>query len=353
MTHKMLTLKSGSCFVMPGADATPASRDFAPATTISLAVTTLVLAGLAFATSAAATEGGLGRVVQGTNVQPKAGIVADVPILALNISSIYFDGSIRGSTGIPVAGDLALDVSAELSLTPITLLKVWDTGPGRWNFASAVTVPIIWNEVTATLSVGGINREVSQSDSGIFDLLFTPIIAGYHFSPTSHMALSLGIWAPTGSFTKGRLANSGLNYWTVAPTIAYTKLVPDQGFEFTAQGGVQFNSRNIDTDYKSAPLLTADVLMQKALGGGFAVGGNLSWVTQLGDDDGALADRLDGFVGNSLAIGPMIGWSGVWGRRPVEATFRWMPTVASANRLSGDTLMFTFSIPLVLPSAPQ
>jgi hypothetical protein len=37
----------------------------------------------------------------------------------------------------------------------------------------------------------------------------------------------------------------------------------------------------------------------------------------------------------------------------MEATFRWMPTVISRNRLSGDTLMFTFSIPLVLPTPPQ
>lgn len=313
----------------------------------------LVIAAIGLAAPAAATEGALGRVIQGSNIQPKAGIVADVPILALNVTSIYFDGGIGAATQIPVAGTLTADLRAEVSLTPITLLKVWDTGKGPWNFASAITVPIIWNRVSATVGAGAASQQISQSDGGIFDLLFTPIIAGYHFSPTSHMAMSLGIWAPTGGFEQGRLANSGLNYWTVAPTLAYTKLVPEQGFEFSAQTGVQFNTRNTLTDYQSAPLFTADILMQKAIGGGFAIGGNLSFVHQLGDDDGVLADRLNGFVGNALAVGPMIGWSGAWGGRPVEATFRWMPTVASKNRLSGDTLMFTFSIPLVLPSVPQ
>ena len=299
-----------------------------------------------------ATEGGLGRVVQGSNLQPKAGIVPNVPILALNISSIYFNGSIGGSAGVPVAGDVALDLKAEVSMTPITLLKVWDTGEGRWNFASAVTVPIIWNRVTATVSTGGASVQRSQSASGIFDVLITPIIAGYHFSPTSHMAMSLGIWAPTGSFETGRLANTGLNYWTFSPTLAYTKLIPASGFEFTTQAGLQFNTRNTATDYKSAPLFTYDALVQKTLGHGFSIGANLSWVQQIGDDQGPLADRLNGFVGHALAIGPTLDWSGNIGNRPAEATFRWTPTVTSGRRLSGDTLMLTFSLPLVLPAPP-
>ena len=313
----------------------------------------LAAAALALAVPAAATESGLGRVVQGANLQPKAGIVPDVPILALNVTSLYFDGNIGAGTSIPVAGNLALGLRAEVSMTPLTLLKVWDTPKGRWNFASAVTVPFIWNRASATLNVGGISRVVSQEKSGIFDVLITPIVAGYHFSATEHASLSLGVWAPTGSFEKGRLANAGLNYWTVAPTVAYTKLIPAQGFELTAQGGVQFNTRNDLTDYKSAPLFTLDALVQKSLGSGFAVGGNLSFVQQLGDDHGALADRLNGFVGHSLAIGPTLGWSGALGGRPVEATLRWSPTVDSARRLSGDTFMFTFSIPLVLPKPPS
>lgn len=314
----------------------------------SLAVIALVLAG-----PAAATESGLGRVVPGANLQPKAGIVPDVPILALNVTSIYFDGKIGAGTSIPVAGNLALGLRAEVSMTPVTLLKVWDTPKGRWNFASALTVPFIWNRASATLSAGGASRTVSQSDSGVFDLLITPIVAGYHFSPTSHASASLGIWAPTGGFQKGQLANYGLNYWTVAPTLAYTWLVPKQGFEFSAQTGLQFNSRNDKTDYKSAPLLTVDALVSKTLGGGFAVGGNVSFVQQLGHDKGTLADRLNGFVGHSLAIGPTLGWSGAIGGRPVEATIRWTPTVESAKRLSGDALMFTFSVPLVMPKPPR
>ena len=319
---------------------------------LSAAAAGISAALLMFANPAAATEGALGRVVQGANIQPKAGIVPDVPILALNVTSIYFDGNIGAGTNVPVAGNLALGLRGEVSMTPLTLLKVWDTGKGPWNFASAVTVPIIWNRVSATLQAGNATKLISQSDSGVFDLLFTPISAGYHFSPTSHMALSLGIWVPTGGFEKGRLANTGLNYWTVSPTIAYTKLVPAAGLEFTAQTGVQFNTRNTATDYKSAPLFTLDALIQKSLGGGFAIGGNLSYVQQLGDDTGPLADRLNGFVGHSVAIGPTLGWSGAIGGRPVEATLRWTPTIASAKRLSGDSLMFTFSIPLVLPTAP-
>lgn len=312
----------------------------------------LAMVAVMAAAPVAATEGGLGRVVQGGIIQPKAGIVADVPIVALNVTSLWFSGSIGKGISVPVAGTVTTDISAELSLTPITLLKVWDTGKGRWNFASSVTVPVVWNRVSATVAAGNFSNTISQSKSGVFDILFTPITAGYHFSPTSHMAFSLGVWAPTGGFETGRLANTGLNYWTVAPTMAYTALVPSQGFEFSAQAGVQFNTRNTATDYKSAPLVTLDLLAQKSLGSGFSIGGNFSLVQQIGDDKGPLADRLNGFVGQSVALGPMLGWSGAIGGRPVEATLRWMPTLISERRLSGDTILFTFSVPIVLPKAP-
>jgi hypothetical protein len=142
---------------------------------------------------ASATEGALGRAIQGANVQDDAGVVPNVPILALNVTSIYFEGSIGASRSVPIDGELALDLHAQLSFTPLTLLKVWNTGPGQWNFASSATVPIIWSQASATLGAGDQSAQIQESNAGVSDIYITPLIAGYHFSPTSHMALSFGV----------------------------------------------------------------------------------------------------------------------------------------------------------------
>ena len=79
----------------------------------------------------------------------------------------------------------------------MTLLRVWDTGPGRWNFASSITPSYLWTKVGATLAVGGIETAEQQSASNLFDLYFTPLIAGYHVSETENIALSFNAGADT------------------------------------------------------------------------------------------------------------------------------------------------------------
>jgi hypothetical protein len=137
-----------------------------------------------------ATEGALGRPVAGTSVTPNAGIVPPAPIWAANLTQLYLDGSIGGGRSVPIAGQIAVGIEAEVSFTLATLLKVWDTGTGAWNFASSITVPYVWTRATATLGVGAAERSAQQSTSNLFDLYFTPILAGYHFSKTEHLALS-------------------------------------------------------------------------------------------------------------------------------------------------------------------
>ena len=66
----------------------------------------------------------------------------------------------------------------------------------------------------------------TDSEFGLFDLAFTPIVASYHISKTDHIAFSFTFWAPTGAYNKNRLANLSLNNWTFIPDVAYTKIFP-------------------------------------------------------------------------------------------------------------------------------
>lgn len=310
---------------------------------------------LALAVSVAATvlprpshaaEGAIGRPIAGTGIQPGAGVVPDTPMLLGNITSVHFDGSIGGSARAPAGGDIALNLAAKISLTTATIVKVWGAGAGGWSFSSSFTLPYMSGRVRADLTAPGAALQQRDREQGLFDLFFTPVTAGYHFSATEHLSIGMGIWAPTGGYDPKRLANTGVNYWTFVPTLGYSLFKPASGVEVSLQGAVQFNTRNKDGDYHSAPLLTLDALIAKDIGSGWRAGVVAGWVQQLADDKGPLADRLGGFRGHSVALGPIVTYSTkLAGTRPVDMSLRWTPSVSSRNRMEGDAVTFTATAP--------
>jgi hypothetical protein len=292
--------------------------------------------------NAVAAEGGLGRPISGTLVTPNVGLVPPDPGWITNVGEIWFDGSISGNQQVPIAGQTSVGLDAKASITLATMMKVWDTGPGAWNFASGVTVSYLWTEVDANIAT----QSVSQSASDLFDLYFTPIVAGYHISRDEHVALSFNIWAPTGSYESTRIANTSLNTWTFIPQIAYTKLWPQSGWELDAVSTVQFYTRNDDTDYENAPLFTLDLMGLKRFDGGWGAGLIVGTVQQLGNDSGPLADALNGFEGHDWAVGPTLTYdTKLAGKAPLSFSLRWVPTVESKNRLdSPSTAMGTVTL---------
>lgn len=283
--------------------------------------------------SAGATEGGLGRPVAGASVLPGVGIVPPEPMTILSLQEIYLDGSISGGRQVPIAGRTSLGLEGEVAFTLASLVRVWG-GIGGWDFASGITLPYVWTEVNAALSVNRLSSSSSDRASNLFDMYFTPIEAGYHFTKTDHIALSFSFWAPTGHYDPNALANPSLNNWTFVPQAAYTKLVPQYNLEFDAVLGLQFYTRNAATDYQNAPLFTLDVMGLKKFSNGVGVGLVLGTVQQLGDDSGPIADRLNGFVGHDFSMGPILTYdTKINGKHPLSASLRWVPTITNTNRL--------------------
>ncbi|WP_458765665.1 SphA family protein [Cupriavidus basilensis] len=298
------------------------------------------------AVSANATEGALGRPVTGTSVNPNAGIVAPEPILAVNLGEVYLNGNVGGGRQGAIAGQTALDINGEVAFTLATIMKVWDTKTGAWNFASSFTLPYLWTKASATLTAGSLQGRREDTASGLFDIYFTPVIAGYHFSQTEHVALSLNIWAPTGSYNAKSLANTSLNNWTFIPQVAYTKILPGQGWQFDAVAGLQFYTRNSATNYQNAPLFTLDVMARKHFTKAFSAGLIVGTTQQIGNDSGPTADRLNGFRGHDWAVGPVINYdTKIGAKSTLSLGLRWVPTVASKNRLdSTKTFMGTATV---------
>jgi hypothetical protein len=292
-----------------------------------------------------ATEGGLGRPVAGTSVLSGIGMVPPDDITIVSLQQVYLDGSIGGSRQVPIAGKASLGIDGEVALTLATLIHGW-SGFGGWNFASGITVPYIWTSVTGNFAAGRLTRSTSDRASNLYDLYFTPIVAGYSLTANDHLSLSFNFWAPTGNYDSNALANPGLNNWTFIPQVSYTKTIPQYGLEFDAVAGLQFYTRNHATDYQNAPLFTLDVMGLKRFSNGFGMGVVMGTVQQLGNDSGPTADRLDGFVGHDFTVGPIVTYdTKLGGKAPFSASVRWVPSVTSTNRLkSTKTFMATATL---------
>ncbi|PLP97195.1 SphA family protein [Cupriavidus pauculus] len=297
-----------------------------------------------------ATEGALGRPVAGTSVSANVAVIPDQPVWIANLQQLYMDGSISSGREVPIGGRTTAGIDAKIAFTLATMMRVWDTGPGAWNFASSFTLPYVWTTVHTSAVFAGpggntFSRGASDRASNLYDMYFSPLIAGYHFSKTTHMALSFNVWAPTGQYDKNALANPSLNNWTFVPQVAFTHLMPQYGLEFNAVAAFQFYTRNTATDYQNAPLFTLDVMGVKKFGK-WGAGLVMGTIQQLGDDTGPTADRLNGFRGHDFTIGPIITYdTKLGGKAPLSFSLRWVPTVTSKNRLdSTATVMGTATL---------
>lgn len=294
-----------------------------------------------------ATEGGAGRPITGQQIFSNAGIVPPTPGLALTLTSIYFDGGMGASRQVPVGRTIGASLDQRVSYNLANLTYIWNTGPGRWNFASAIGIPVQYTSVTAQISSNQ-RPGLSNADHGtqFADMLIDPVVASYHVSEADHVALSMPIYAPTGAYNPDRLANAGQNTWTFSPTVAYTKLLKSGG-EFSALAAVDFYTRNSDIDYKNGAVFRLDAMWTAAIAPQWRLGVVGGWIEQLQKDTGPIADRLDGFKGHSVGLGPIVTWGGKIGNLPAAFTARWVHDIDAENRPKGNGVSVGLTLPIM------
>ena len=310
---------------------------------IICAVITLTFTAL-FPAPALAVEGGMARPISGMQIMPFAGVIPPEPGFDVVVSEIYYSGSIGGAANVAIAGLLVANVDVKASFNPITLLYIWPTPIKEWNFASAVGFPLAWLECQASISLGRFTVRKKDSIFGLYDLVFTPLVASHHFSETDHLAFSFTFWAPTGSYETDRLSNLGLNNWSFIPGVAYTKIIPEANIELTGIWNMYFYTDNPDTHYQSGIQSDLEVLAIKRFKNGFGIGFVESWIQQLTDDEGTLADRLNGFVGRSFGIGPILTYSAKLGKSHLDFNVRWIHDFDVSKAVEGDGFNFTASL---------
>lgn len=292
-----------------------------------------------------AVEAGIGRSFAGAQITPYVGVIPPDPGFMASLNYFHIDGKVGTGGQVPIAGTAAVNLDATIDVAAASVVYVWDTGPGQWNFASIVALPFDDVEVTGDVALGPASVRTTDSDSGLFDMLFVPALASYHASPIDHWSFGLYISAPTGSYTPGQLANNSLNYWTFAPGVGYTHLFQEGALEFSTLAAFDINSTNDATEYRSGTVFRLDAMLTKRFPSGWSVGLVGGLLEQVSDDSGtSLADQLDGFRGHSYGLGPSLGYTRKFSATSsLDLAFRYVVNLDASKQLEGDPLLLAIT----------
>ena len=289
-----------------------------------------VAATFAFALWAGATENGFGRYIPGVFAGPASEIVPPVPGFYWQHSTFYYTASAQKDLKIPMGRNISTKLETDFFSTTFTGVWVPEWTPGKnLNVALGLSLPIQYLRVKGNL---GRFSETDHS-GGLGDIMVTSAL-GWHDGPQL-ASVFMNVYLPTGPYDSSALANIGMNYWTFTLGLAYAYINPEAHIDFSFTGGVDINTRNNSTDYRSGAMAHADAALLRTFENGLGIGVFGGILYQISDDQGALAEELGGLKGRSFAIGPMIKYTGKT-QHDVTATLNWAPEFGVKNRLEGN-----------------
>ena len=227
----------------------------------------------------------------------------------------YYHGSTGASRDLELGGQVAANVKGTVYAdTSIFLYQApWTLLGGQ--YGAAVAVPYVWMNVKGNLLLTTrrgrtFGREAQGTDNSFGDIELLPLMFGWKEGDLKWQG-TFGIYAPTGDFKKGALANVGTNYWTFEPGAAASYLSSKYGFELTAFTGFDFNTENGTTNYQTGDQFYLDGTLAQHLplfGGFVGVGANGFFYQQITGDSGSGA-KLGGFEGMTAGVGPAVSYA--------------------------------------------
>jgi hypothetical protein len=304
----------------------------------ALAALAVVAALAATPRFAAAGEGGATHVLPGAN----ATLVDMAPttpgwFVKPMLMNYGGDATARIPTGAGVTSNLDVDATTFVLGGGYTFAQ---TVLGGAHYTVAVFQPYTWLDISGMVDLpGGGAVQRNNKVSGFGDMTIVPVLLGWKAGDWQFDAL-MPVYAPVGSYQKGRLGNPGLNYWTFDPQGGIGYMNKAKGFNAMLHAGIAFNTENPDTDYKSGSLLHLDGAVQQivpAMGGLLTLGAEVFYFQQLSADGGSGA-TLGDFKGRTAGLGPVIGWIKPLGQQSLSLEFKWLAETDVKNRVKGDYL---------------
>jgi hypothetical protein len=305
-------------------------------------ILTAITAGiLSFAFTARATEGGTTHYVSG-EYSDFCGMPPTQPgFYAANYFLDYGNGEIGASKQLPLGGIFAAGVTANMQGEVPLAIYAYPLSLADITFSSGATFPIVWVDVkaTATFNRDGTPRSgaVEQSANGLGDIQFMPIMAAWTNGDFTVGGL-FNVWAPTGDFETGQLANPGLGYWTFEPMLAFSWLSTKIGTELSVFTGVDFNTKNTTSDYQSGDIFHVDATLAQHLplfGGVAGAGASAFYLKQITGDSGSGA-RLGSFEAESYGVGPTVSYVHKIGTSELIVDGSWLPQLHTVNTTKGN-----------------
>ena len=295
-----------------------------------------------------AEEGGSGHYAPGASASFIDALPGKPGLAVANFFN-YYDGCASTSRRlIPVGGLLAAGLDATAYSDTIVALY---TTPFRFlggYYTVGAAIPYVWMKVkgeaqVAVPGVGTITRTKRDSDTGVGDILLYPFMLGWTgLNGDLKYDVRLGVYAPTGDYEKGKLANVGKNYWTFEPAASLSYMSSKIGLEVSAYAGMDFNTKNTETEYRSGTQFHFDLTVAQHMplfGGIIGIGANGFWYQQVSSDSGSGA-TLGNFQGRTLGVGPVLSYiTKAWGK-DLAVEVKWLPEMDVEKRLKGDYIWF-------------
>lgn len=293
-----------------------------------------LLVGL-FASPSYAAEGGAGHYVPGS----LATLIDQPPTQAgwvVEAAYLRYDADV--SVDIPIAGLDAVGLDVEVDSFLLGGFYTFELPAEGLYYSLGGFLPYVWMDAEARVVTARGSPRRRDSASGVGDLAIIPGMLAWKRGSWQLNAL-VPIYAPTGEYDVGRLANPGLNYWSFDPTVGVSFNSETTGLNAALHVGVMFNTENTDTNYDSGDLFHAEASVQQLLpvGPGFAsIGAEAFYLEQITGDSGSGA-RLGDFERRSWGVGPVLGFVLPHGdNNNFVAELRWLPEIDTKRQLDGD-----------------
>jgi hypothetical protein len=320
---------------------------------IAASLVGLLLVG--FASTAGAAEGGTGVYLLGKRGPLAAFVPKPGWYLTNDVFFLTADRSELTPLGDRVVGNV--DADALINIAQVTWVADTTVFGGRLAFTGVLPYGNV--DVSAGSTVegpGGIEfgRTIDDSVTGIGDPILGSSLGwkkrtGDRFRAWSTYA---SVFIPVGDYEVGRIANVGKNRWAADIGGAYTMANFKGGRELSAVLGFTFNGDNEDTDYSTGTEMHLELAGKQHLPNHWSMGLVGYWYEQLTADSNNPA-VLGDFEGRAIAIGPEISYQFMQNpKRPVTIDLRWYSEFEVKNRLEGDSVFLTVSVPLAITAKP-
>jgi hypothetical protein len=287
-----------------------------------------------------AEEGGRGHTLAGDK-GTFAGVLPSESGPVFRFKMVFYDGDVEKNKTTSVGQDQYAELDRSYSSSQFELAFVKGEPGEDWRMGAEICLPLFYESDTAYFQQNGVYDVAGylyDYEGGIGDLSFIPFMIGKQIG-SNHFKTGVRLYAPTGEYRMGSLAQGGLNYWTYSPFIGYTNLVPGE-HEISIHTGYDINERNTDTDYKSGDIWHLDAVASIYTDYQTAIGLTGSVYQQMEADMGSGA-VLGAFKAQSYTLGPIIRHTS--GSMSFE--FKWLPEISVQNRTEGSSFWFNFGTP--------